>query len=60
MRPDKCHVILNKKPDGKMFAHVLTDRPDAWKKGKIGAWLAKENAVRRVTIMCGDKAFAMT
>lgn len=59
MRPDKSHVILNKKPDGKMFAHVPEDRPDAWKNGKMGDWLRRENAIRPVTIVCGIKQFAM-
>lgn len=58
-RPDKSKVVLNKKPAGHMFAHVPEDRPDAWKKGKIGDWLRRENAVRPVTIVCGPKAFLM-
>lgn len=59
MRPDRCHVILNKKPDGKLFAHVSADRPDAWKKGKMGDWLRRENQARPVTVVCNGKQFAM-
>ncbi len=59
MRPDKCHVMLNKKADGKLFAHVSAERPDAWTKGKIGNWLRRENQARPVTIICNGKQFAM-
>jgi hypothetical protein len=60
MRPDKCHVILNKKPDGTMFAHVPSDRPDSWKKGKMGDWLRRESQARPVTVVCGENVFAMS
>jgi len=60
MRPDKSKVILNKKEDGQLFVHVPKDRPDAWKKGKIGRWLERENMTRRVAIIpVGGEPFLM-
>lgn len=59
MRPDKCKVVLNKKPDGQLFVHVPENRANAWKQGKIGEWLRRENQAQQVIIVCGDKVFAM-
>lgn len=59
MRPDKCKVILHKKPSGEMVVHVSQDHPDAFKKGAIGEWLKRENKVRPVTIISGESRFPM-
>lgn len=59
MRPDKSKVILFKQKNGTLLAVVPAERPDAWKQGKTGEWLKRENRVRQAYILCGDKTYTM-
>lgn len=61
LRPDRSHVVLTATDDGRaLVAHVDTDRPQAWKSGRMADFLRSvSRSFPGVLIVIGNRRIFM-